>query len=206
MPNYRDLRFSRRVGFGRFGLFCGFIFVGRFRFRVFYFAIAGGEPGADLLWIVAERAHAAAVGDAGRFVNDVKALGPGGVGVVGSVGHVVDAERERKLETFGEIITNGEALLESRGLGVADVFLEVGLHLPFVGGVRFTNIDSQKIGVLLVIVEDLDDVADLATEGRSSKTTEDEDEWFGAGAFANMKVVGAVEREEASVGSRVADL
>ena len=78
--------------------------------------------------------------------------------------------------------------------------------MPFVGGVRFTNIDSQEIGVILVVVEDLDDVADLATEGRSSKTTEDEDEWFGAGAFANMKVVSAVERKEASVGSRVADL
>ncbi len=172
---------------------------------MFYFAVAGGEPGADFLWIVMEWSHAAAIGDAGGFVNDIEALGPGCVGVVGSVGHVVDAEGEREIETFGEIVGDGEALFQRFGLGVADVFLEVGLHLPFVGGMRFADVDREKVGVLFVIVEDLDDVADLATKGRSSEAAEDEDERFGAGAFANVKMVRAAEREEASVGSGVAD-
>jgi len=70
---------------------------------------------------------------------------------------------------------------------------------------RFADVDGQKIGVLFVIVEDLDDVADLATEGRSSEAAEDEDERFGAGPFANVKMIRAAEREEASVGSGVAD-
>ena len=39
---------------------------------------------------------------------------------------------------------------------------------------RFAHVNGQKIGVILIIVEDLYDVADLATEGRSSKTAEDD--------------------------------
>ena len=172
---------------------------------MFYFAVASGEPSADFLRIVVEWAHAAAIGDACGFVNDVETFGPGGVGVVGGVGHVVDAERQRKIEALGEIVGDGEALFERLGLSVADVLFEVGLHLPFVGGVRLADVDSQKVGVLFVVVEDLDEVADLATEGRSSKAAEDEYEWLGSGAFTNVKTVGAVEREEASVGSGVAN-
>jgi len=70
---------------------------------------------------------------------------------------------------------------------------------------RFADVDGEKVGVLFVIVKDLDEVADLATEGRSSETAEDENEWFGAGALANVKMVRATEREQASVGSGVAD-
>ena len=43
---------------------------------------------------------------------------------------------------------------------------------------RFANVDGEKVRVILVVVEDLDDVADLATEGRSSKAAKDEDERF----------------------------
>jgi len=172
---------------------------------MFYFAVAGGEPGADFLGIVMEWAHAAAISDAGGFVDDVKTFGPGGVGVVGGVGHVVDTERQREIETFGEIVGDGEALFERLRLGVADVFFEVGFHLPFVGGMRFADVDGEKVRVIFVVVEDLNEVADLATERRSSKAAEDEDERLGAGAFANVKAVGAVEREEARVGSGVAD-
>src|SRR5439155_26610434 len=107
--------------------------------------------------------------------------------------------------TLGEIVGDGEALFKRFGLGVADVFLQVGLQLPFVSGMRFADVDREKVGVLFVIVEDLDEVADLATEGRSSEAAEDENERFGAGAFANVKMVRATEREQASVGSGVTD-
>ena len=172
---------------------------------MFDFAVAGGEPGADFLWIVMEWAHAAAIGDAGGLIDDVETLGPGGVGVVGGVGHVVHTERQREIEAFGEIVGDGEALFQRLGLSVADVFFEVGFHLPFVGGMGFADVDGQKVGVIFVIVEDLDEVADLATERRSSKAAEDEDERLGAGAFTDVKTVGAVEREETRVGSGVAD-
>jgi hypothetical protein len=67
--------------------------------------------------------------------------------------------------------------------------------LPFVGRMRFANVDGQKIGAILVVVEDLHDVADLATEGRSSKAAEDKDERLAASTFADVERVGAIERE-----------
>jgi hypothetical protein len=38
----------------------------------------------------------------------------------------------------------------------------------------FADVDGEEIGAVLIVVEDLRDVADLATEGRSSETPEDQ--------------------------------
>ena len=172
---------------------------------MFHFAVAGGEPRADFLWIIIERPVAAFVSDVAGLIHNVKAFGPSGVGVVGGVGHFVDAEGNGVFVALGEIVADGDALLDGLGLSVANVFLDVGLHLPLVGGMRFANVDGQKIGVVFVIVKEQLDVANLATEGRSSKTAEDEDERFAGGAFANVETIGAVERDEAGVGSVVSD-
>jgi hypothetical protein len=72
--------------------------------------------------------------------------------------------------------------------------------------VCFTDINSQKVGVLLVIVVNLHHVTDVAAEGRSSVAAEDDDERAGAGAFANMEMSRPVESDEASVRSVVANL
>jgi len=89
-----------------------------------------------------ERAHAATVRDAAGFVDDVEAFGPGGVGVVGGVVDVVDAEGDGVVEAFDEIVGDGYALAERLRLGVADVVLHVGLHLPLVGRVGFADVDG----------------------------------------------------------------
>ena len=68
---------------------------------------------------------------------------------------------------------------------------------------RFANIDGQEAGMLFVVVEDLDDVADLATEWRSGETSEDYDERFCASAFAYVKRFRAIQRENARIGSGV---
>jgi len=57
------------------------------------------------------------------------------------------------------------------------------------------HIDGQKISMILVIVEDLYNVADLATEGRSSEAAEDQDQRFAVGALAKVKSFAAIERE-----------
>ena len=77
-------------------------------------------------------------------------------------------------------------------MGVTDLVFDVRLHLPLVGRVSLAHVDCQKIGMVLVVVEDLDDVADLATERRSGKTPEDQDQWLAGGAFAKVEGVGAV--------------
>jgi hypothetical protein len=67
------------------------------------------------------------------------------------------------------------------------------------------NIDSEKIDVILVIVVELNDVANLATERWSSEAAEHKDERTASGFFANVKGAGAIERDKPSIRSVVAD-
>ena len=152
-----------------------------------------------------ERPHAATVRDAARFVDDVEAFGPGGVGVVGGIVDVVDAESDGVMEALDEIVRDRYTLRESFRLRVADVILHVGLHLPLVGRVGFAYIHGQEVGVIFVVVVNLHHVTDVAAEGRSSVAAEYDDKRAGAGAFANVKMICTVERKQASVGSVVAD-
>src|SRR5712692_11537945 len=144
-----------------------------FRRFVFYGAIPCGEPFAGFFGLVIEWAHSAAVGDVAALINNVNALGPCGVRVVGRIAHIIDAEGQGKLESLDEIISDDYPLLQSFWLRVADVILHVGFHLPFVGGMSFANVHGQKIGVVLIVVVNLNDVANLAAKRRSSKTAED---------------------------------
>jgi len=78
--------------------------------------------------------------------------------------------------------------------------------LPFVERVGFADVDGEEISVVFIVVEDLRDFADLATEGRSSEAAEDEDERFALGAFADVKARCAIEGDEGGVGGVAADL
>jgi hypothetical protein len=69
----------------------------------------------------------------------------------------------------------------------------------------FTDVDRQKIGMILVVVENLDDVANLATEGRSSKAPENENQRTLPGPFAQMKTTFAIERNKPDVRSVAAN-
>ncbi len=160
-----------------------------------YFTEAIREPVVDFLGVVFEGPVAAFVGDAALLVDDVEAFGPGRVGVVGRVVHFVDAKGHGVFETLREVVGDGDALLESFRLGVADVVFVffVGLHLPLVERVGFTDIDGEEIGAVFIVVVDLGDIADLATERRSSEATEDENEWFAVCACADVKARCAIE-------------
>lgn len=170
-----------------------------------YFAIPGGQPGADFVGIVMEGAHAAAIRDAAGFVDDVEAFGPGGVGVVGGVVDVVDPEGDGVVEALNEIVRDCYALGQSFRLGVADVIFHVGFHLPLVGRVGFTNVYRKEVSVILVVVVNLHHVTDVAAEGWSSVAAENNDERSGTRALANVEMICTVESQEAGVGGVVAD-
>ena len=168
---------------------------------MFHGSILCREPVANFRGLVVKGAHPSAIGDVPGFVNDVQPLRPRGVGAVRGIAHFVDAEGQRKLEARGEILGDGHALLQRFRLRVADVVFHVGFHLPFVGGMRFADVHGQKIGVVLVVVVNLNDVAYLAAEGRSSETAEDQDEWTRANSFTDMEMTRAVECQQSRIGS-----
>ena len=68
----------------------------------------------------------------------------------------------------------------------------------------FANIDSEEIGVVLVIVIELNDVANLAAERRSSETAEDKHEWAAGGFFSDVKAGRTIERDKPRIRSVVA--
>ena len=149
--------------------------------------------------MILKRSQAPAVRDVPAFINDVNALWPGSIGIVGSVVHIVHTEGQGIMEALDEIISDGYALLQRFRLRVANVVLHVGLHLPFIGGMRLAHIDGQKIRVILVVVVNPNDVAHLATERRSSKTSEYENERTRTSAFPEMKMARAIKRDELRV-------
>ena len=73
-----------------------------------------------------------------------------------------------------EIVGDGDALLKSFRLRIADVFFHVGLHLPLIGGVRFAHIDGQEVRMIFIVFIDLNDVANVAAKGRSSVAAEND--------------------------------
>src|SRR5712672_597354 len=130
------------------------------------------------------------------LVDYIQTFRPCGVGQIRGVIHVVDAEGQRIFLPLYKIFSDGYSLLEGFRLRVADIFFYVGFHLPFVGGMRFAHVNGQEIGAVFVVVINLDHVADVAPEGRSSIAAEDDDQRLCAGAFAQMKMVGAVQGQQ----------
>jgi hypothetical protein len=83
------------------------------------------EPGARFLGMKVEGAEPAAVNNFSGFIEDIDALGPTGVERVGGVGHGIDTDWNREMETLGEIVGDGHALGERFRLRIADPFINV---------------------------------------------------------------------------------
>ena len=115
--------------------------------------------------MIVERAQASAINDFPGFVNNVEAFRPCCIGVIGNVVLVVHGKRQGKVKTLDEDLGDGHTLREGMRLGVADVLIHVGLHLPFIERMRLANIDGEEVGAVLVIVIECDEVAYLAAEG-----------------------------------------
>jgi hypothetical protein len=77
--------------------------------------------------------------------------------------------------------------------------------LPFILRVSFADIDLKEIGAVFVVVIKFYEVADPATEWRSSVAAENQDERFCSDAIAQVESCDAIERVEFRVTSAVAD-
>jgi hypothetical protein len=157
------------------------------------------EPRARFFGMIVERAEASAINDLSGFIDDVEAFRPCCVGVISDVVHVVHGERQGEMESLNEIVGDGHSLREGVRLGVANVLIHVGFHLPFIERMSFADIDGEKVGAVLVIVIERDEVAYLAAEGGSGVTSEDQNQGALPDPFAQVKGGLAVEREQAHI-------
>jgi hypothetical protein len=156
--------------------------------------------------MVIKRPQAAAVDDFPRLINDVYTLGPASVGEVGGFVHVVNAKGQREMEALDEIVGDGDALRQSLRLWVANIFVHIAFHLPFVLRMRFADVNGQKIRASFVIVVEIYEVAYLAAEGRSGIAAKNQHEWALADAIAEMEFRLSVKAHQRDVRSAVADV
>ena len=131
------------------------------------------EPGARFFGMIVKRSQSASIGYFPGFVDDVNALGPTSVSQVCRFVHVIHADGQREMKALDEIVGDGDALSERLRLGIANSFVHVAFHLPFVLRMRFANINGQEVRLRFVIVIEIDEVAYLAAEGRSGIAAED---------------------------------
>jgi hypothetical protein len=154
--------------------------------------------------MVIKGSQPAAVDDFPRLINDVDTLGPASVGEIGGFVHVVHAQGQGEMEALDEIVGNGDALRQSLRLRIANVFVHIAFHLPFVLRMRFADVNGQKIHASLVIVVKIYEVAYLAAKGRSGIAAKNQDERALADASAEMEFRLSIEAHQRDVRSAVA--
>jgi hypothetical protein len=71
---------------------------------------------------------------------------------------------------------------------------------------RFAYVDGQEIDVTLVVGVELSDVANLATERRSSETAEDQYQRAAFASVSNMKARGTIQRHQPCIRGLISQL
>ncbi len=132
------------------------------------------------------------------FFNNIKALGPSGIRIVCGIVHFIDAEGHGIFKALCKIVGDRHALLDGFRLRVADIILLflIGFHHPLIGRMSLSHIDRQKIHMIFVIVINLLDIANLATEGWSSKAAEYQHQGPASSPLSDVKYRVAVQRHK----------
>jgi hypothetical protein len=164
----RRIRFLTLHGIVQESVFCICVASDGMRWSKFSF-----QPGACFFGMIVKRSQSASIGYFPGFLDDVNALGPTSVSQVCRFVHVIHADGQREMKALDEIVGDGDALSERLRLGIANAFVHVAFHLPFVLRMRFANINGQEVRLRFVIVIEIDEVAYLAAEGRSGIAAED---------------------------------
>jgi hypothetical protein len=145
------------------------------------------KPRTRFRRMVVKGSKSATVHNHSRFIDDVDALWPGAVCQIRRLLHVIHADRQGEVESLDKIVGDGYALGEGVRLRIANAFVHIAFHLPFVLRMRFANVDGQKVRLSFVIVVKTYEVTYLAPERRSGVTSENENERAPADAIAKMK-------------------
>ena len=152
----------------------------------------------------AVRAGGTLEGDAAVLVDDVKAVGPGGVGAVGGVVEGVDQGGERDFEVADAGGGDRESLCVGFGVGVDDAVALIDRKLPDVARVGFLDIDDIERYAVLVFLVDLVENGNLPPERRSSIGAKDEHNRAVSQVGGELDAPGAILAGEIEIGGGVA--
>ena len=156
--------------------------------------------------MVIERAQSASIHNFSRLVYDVDSFRPAAIRVICRIVHRVYRDGNRIMEARHEIVGDGDALRKCSRLRVANILIDVRFHLPFILRMRFANVHGQEIGAIFILVVNLDEISNLAAEGRSSVAAENQDQRAFAHTLVQIKRGASIERKYARVRSAVAHM
>jgi hypothetical protein len=163
-----------------------------------------GEGSAEVVGFEAEGAGRAFEDDTVVGIDEVKSVGPSGVGAFGGVAELVEHSGELDAELANAGAGDDGALFFVLRAGEDHVVFDVALHLPDVAGVGFEDVDRQERDLAVIVVVEFVESGNLPPEGRSSVAAEDEDNWLLGGERGELDGLALIELEEREVGRGVA--
>lgn len=156
--------------------------------------------------MVIERPQSAAIHNFPRLIDDVDSFRPAAIRVIGGIVHRVYRDGNRIMEALHEIVGDGDALRKRSRLHIANILIDIRLHLPFILRMCFANVHGQKIGAVFILAVNLDEISNLAAEGRSSVAAENQHQRAFAHTLVQIKRGVSIERKYARVRSAVAHM
>ena len=132
------------------------------------------ERCGEFVRMEAEGAGLALVDDAALGVDEVNAVGPAGVGLLGGVGEIVEQRGELDAELADAGGSEFSTFVLRFWAREDDVVLDVALHLPDVAGMRFEDVNRVERDAVVIPIVELVEGRNLPPEGRSSVAAKDE--------------------------------
>ena len=106
-------------------------------------------------WFEAEGFGFAFEGDAVVGVDQIDAVGPAGIGVLGRIAEFVQNGREFDSRSPHAEAGDLRAILVVFGAGEDDLILDVAFHLPDITGMSFGDVHGQERNPIFVLLVEL---------------------------------------------------
>jgi hypothetical protein len=165
------------------------------------------QSGLQVVGFESEGAGLAFVDNAAGGVDQVEAIGPGRVGGFGGIAEFVEHRRNFDAKFAYAGSGNRAAFLFIARAGKNDAVFDVALHLPDVARVRLRDVDYEEPDFVLILVVKTIESGDLPSEGWSSVTAEDEDDWlFLACERRKLNLAGLIDFGQREIGGGVANV
>jgi hypothetical protein len=164
------------------------------------------EGRGQVVGLEAERAGLAFVGDFSLPVDQIKAVGPSSVGLLGGVAELIKDGGKLYTEFPHAGSGNKRAFLLIPRTGENDLLFDVALHLPDVAGVRFGDVDDQEGDAALVLLVELVEGGSLPSEGGSGVAAEDEHDRVLLVQRRELDRSGMIHVEERKIGGGISDM
>ena len=134
------------------------------------------ERGRKLVGLEAKGSGLALVGDPALPVNQIKAIGPAGVGALGGVAKLIEHGRKFQSQLAHTSTRKESPFFFVLRTGKNNLVFYVALHLPDVAGMSFGDVHHQKSNAVGVLFVEFVESGSLPPEGRSSVAAKNQDD------------------------------